>query len=181
MEAYYDMAMLVVLVGATLFGLWKGMAWQLASLASLLLSYFVSLRFSEAAAPIFGSQAPWNRFVAMLVLYLATSAAIWLGFRFVAAILDRVKLREFDRQIGAIFGLAKGALLCIAITFFAVSLAPAEVRKGILNSRSGHYIGLILSRADALMPKEIHEIVDPYLHPVRQELDSDGQPVPVGA
>ena len=31
----YDFVMLAVLVGTTLFGLWKGMAWQMASLASV--------------------------------------------------------------------------------------------------------------------------------------------------
>ena len=39
--------------------------------------------------------------------------------------IDRVKLNEFDRQMGALVGFAKGVLLCIAITFFAVtSWAP---------------------------------------------------------
>ena len=31
----YDICMLVVLVGTTVFGAWKGMAWQVASSASL--------------------------------------------------------------------------------------------------------------------------------------------------
>src|SRR4051812_9792676 len=120
----YDILMLVVLIGATVFGAWKGMAWQLASLASLVISYFVGLRFSEQVAPMFGDQAPWNRFVAMLVLYVLTSLAIWMVFRIVANFMDRIKLTGFDRQIGALFGAAKGVLLCVAITFFAVTLSP---------------------------------------------------------
>ena len=44
----YDMLMLVVLVGATVFGFWKGMAWQIASLASLVVSYFASLQVCRA-------------------------------------------------------------------------------------------------------------------------------------
>ncbi len=44
----------------------------------------------------------------MLVLYILTSLAIWLLFRMVSGIIDRVKLKEFDRQMGALFGLAKG-------------------------------------------------------------------------
>ena len=42
----YDICMIVVLVGATIFGAWKGMAWQVASTASLVVSYVVALRFS---------------------------------------------------------------------------------------------------------------------------------------
>ena len=50
-HAPYDILMLVVLVACTLFGLWKGMAWQLASLASLIVSYIVALKFSDAGGP----------------------------------------------------------------------------------------------------------------------------------
>ena len=37
-----------------MFGFWKGMAWQLASLASLVVSYIAALQFSERLAPTFG-------------------------------------------------------------------------------------------------------------------------------
>ena len=167
----YDILMIVVLIGATIFGFWKGMAWQIASLASLVLSYFVALKFSAQLAPLFGDQQPWNRFVAMLVLYIATSLVVWLMFRFVGGVIDRMKLTEFDRQLGALFGLAKGVLLCVAITLFAVSLLSEPQRKTILDSHSGYYIALLLDRSHAVMPEEIHEVLHPYIHRARQKLD----------
>jgi membrane protein required for colicin V production len=170
----YDILMLVVLVGATLFGALKGMAWQLASLASLVLSYLVALQFSVPLAPYFGEQSPWNRFVAMLALYVGTSLVVWLAFRVVAGLIDRVKLREFDRQIGALFGLAKGACLCVAITLFAVTLAPSQ-RERIMTSRSGHYIARFIDRADAIMPSEVHEVLAPYLDQLDRKLDPTGE------
>src|SRR5262245_33994450 len=91
----YDLVMLAVLILATGFGAWKGMAWQVASSASLVLSYFVALKFSERLAPLFGEAAPTNRFIAMFVLYAGTSLAIWIAFRGVRNFVDRVKLREF--------------------------------------------------------------------------------------
>ena len=45
----YDLLMLLVLVCATIFGFWKGMAWQLASLASLVVSYIAALQVQRAA------------------------------------------------------------------------------------------------------------------------------------
>ena len=89
------------------FGAWKGMAWQLASLSSLVVSYLAALRFSEDLAPYFGPQAPLNRFVAMLVLYGVTSLAIWLTFRVISSWIDRCRLKEFDRHIGGLFGAAE--------------------------------------------------------------------------
>lgn len=171
---WYDILMLVVLLGTTLFGFLKGMAWQIASLASLALSYLIALRFSEtlAATGLVGEQAPWNRFVAMLVLYVATSLVVWLIFRVVARAIDRVRLQEFDRQIGGLFGFAKGILICIAITFFAVTIVP-QLRDDVLRSRSGHYIALVIRRADAVMPPEIHDVLDPYLDRLEHELDQE--------
>jgi membrane protein required for colicin V production len=171
----YDICMLAVLVGATAFGAWKGMAWQVASTASLVLSYLVALRFSEQLAPRFGQQAPLNRFVAMFVLYMATSLAIWLAFRIVAGFIDRVRLREFDRQMGALFGAAKGVLLCVAITFFAVTLS-ARAREAVLDSRSGYMIARLLDRAHGVMPRELHGVLSPYLNKLGEELEPSQAP-----
>jgi membrane protein required for colicin V production len=167
---WYDIAMLAVLGLATLMGAWKGMAWQIASLGSLVLSYFLALRFSAQLAPAFGSTAPWNRFVAMLVIYLATSVVVWLVFRMVARFLDRIKLRDFDHQVGALFGFVKGVLLCLAITFFVLGLSDA-LRDHILATRSGHYMALFLDKAEAIMPPEIHKVLDPYLNKLEERLD----------
>ena len=169
----YDIVMLVVLAAATIFGFWKGMAWQIASLASLLLSYGVALKFSPALAPLFGDQEPWNRFVAMFVVYVATSLVIWLAFRVVAGAIDRVQLKEFDRQLGGVFGFAKGVLLCVAITLFAVSLLPDSQRANILDSRSGYYIALLLNRTHDVIPDELHEVLHPYLHQAEETLDAE--------
>ncbi len=166
----YDILMLVVLVGGTLFGAWKGMAWQIASLCSFVVSYLVALSFATPLAPIFGDSEPWNRFVAMLVLYVATSMAIWLAFRLVASAIDRVKLKEFDRQIGALFGACKGVLFCIVITFFAVTLSTTA-HETVLESQSGHYIAKFMDTAHPLVPDEVHQVLHPYFEKLEEKLN----------
>jgi membrane protein required for colicin V production len=171
----YDVLMLLVLVCATIFGFWKGMAWQIASLASLAVSYIAALQFSERLAPTFGDTAPWNRFVAMLVIYVVTSFIIWTAFRLISGIIDKVRLEAFDKQLGAMFGFFKGVLLCVAVTFFAVTLLPPTQGELIVGSQSGQYIVQFLQKADAVMPPELHEVVDPYLHRVQQRLSPNYQ------
>ena len=146
------------------------MAWQLASLGSLVLSYFLALRFSAQLSPMFGSTAPWNRFVAMLVIYLVTSVVVWLAFRLVAGFLDQIRLRDFDHQVGGLFGLVKGILLCLVITFFALGLS-ADLREHIIASKSGHCIALFLDKAEMVMPPEIHQVIDPQLNKLKERLD----------
>ncbi len=117
----YDLIMLVVLVGATLLGAWKGMAWQLASMASIVVSYFVAMSFRGPVSQLLSAEPPWNMFLAMLLLYLGTSLLIWLGFQVVRSAIDRMRLNEFDHQVGGIIGFVKGVVLCVIITMFAVN------------------------------------------------------------
>jgi membrane protein required for colicin V production len=166
----YDIFMLVVLAAATVFGAWKGAVWQVASLASLVVSYLLALRFSERFAPLFGDHAPWNRFVAMLVIYLVSSMVIWLLFRVVSSWINQLHLKQFDHQLGMLLGAAKGVLFCVVITFFAITLST-DMRENILRSRSGKYIATLLDKADAVMPPELHEMLDPYLKKLEQELE----------
>lgn len=166
----YDIIMLAVLVATILFGFWKGMAWQIASLASLVVSAIVAVHFSGPLAPLFSAREPWNRFIAMLVLYLVTSLGIWLVFRLVAGMIDRVRLKEFDRQIGALFGLAKGVLLCVVITFFVVTLSESA-RQKVLGSYSGRYIAVLIKNATPVLPEEVTSVLGEYIDELDRKLD----------
>ena len=143
----------------------------------MIASYIVALTFRQQVAQFIDASPPWNMFVSMLILFLGTSLVVWLGFNLVAEVIEKVKLKEFDRQLGALFGMAKGVLLCVAITFFAVTLS-AKARALVLQSRSGHYIAVLLDRAGPVMPRELHEVLGPYLNKLEQELDQGTQPRP---
>ena len=171
----YDIIMLVVLVGATLFGAIKGFAWQLASIGSIVVSYMVAYNFREPFSQSIRAEPPWNRFLAMLILYVGTSLVIWVAFRMVSRTIDRLKLREFDRQVGALFGLAKGVLYCTLITLFAVTLLGDLTRQKIVASKSGRYISRVLDRSEAVIPADIHDVVQPYLEKFDRQFDGQGE------
>ena len=76
----YDIFMLIVLGVAVVWGAWKGLAWQIASLASIALSYFVALNFRQPLAGVINASPPWNVFLAMLILFLGTGLVVWVGF-----------------------------------------------------------------------------------------------------
>jgi len=171
----YDLLMLAVLALSIVLGAWKGMAWQVASLSSLIISYLVARQFSGLLAPYFGAEEPWNRCIAMLVIYVVTSLAIWMLFRVVASIIDRVKLKEFDRQIGGLFGAAKGVLWCLIITFFAVTLSE-PARQKVLRCRSGYYASVIVHRATPVLPAKVRDVLGRYLAEFQKKLDPTTEP-----
>lgn len=174
----YDFVMIAVLVGAVAWGAWKGFAWQVASTASMVLSYFVALNFRTPLSQIIKTDPPWNVFVSMLILFLGTSLVVWLCFNFVSQAIEKMKLKEFDRQVGAILGLAKGVILCVLITLFSMSLLDQQRRQAIINSRSGMYISQLLAKADAIMPREIRQVLAPYVDGLEQNMSTNGYYAP---
>ncbi len=175
----YDLIMLIVLGMATILGAIKGFAWQVASLASIFISYLVAYRFRGQVSEMIHAAPPWNQFLAMLLLYVGTSFVIWVGFRLLSGGIDKVKLKEFDRHIGAAFGLAKGLIYCLLITMFAMSLLGPKQQSAICQSRSGYYIASALDKGVGILPKEIHDVVGPYLRQLDEKLKNgqDGFPV----
>ena len=159
----YDLVMLVLFVGAILFGLWKGLAWQVASVAAIFLSYFVSMAFRGQVARFITAEEPWNQFAAMLILFLGTSLVVWSVFAMVKGRIRELELNGFDRQAGAILGALTGALLCMVVTMFAVTLLGNAARNAIYASRSGGYIVRGINQVSAVVPTEIHKYIDPYI------------------
>jgi len=154
--------MLGILAAAAVLGYFKGIVWQIAWIAGIAASSFLALRFGSHLAPFVGQQAPWNRLIAMLVIYVGTSLAVWLVFRVVSGAINAIHLSAFDHQLGLLLGLAKGALMCVVVTFFAVTLAPAY-RQQIVASRSGRLVAEVIMRADELLPRNIAEPVEPFV------------------
>jgi membrane protein required for colicin V production len=165
----YDLVMLGILAAAAVLGYFKGMVWQLAWIAGIAASAAVALRFGGPLAPFFGSQAPWNRLVAMLALYVATSLAVWLVFSVVSGLIKTVQLSAFDHQLGLLLGLAKGVLLCVVVTFFSVTLAPGY-RDQIVGSRSGKLVAELIVQADKVLPPDVVETVKPFVDRFEEEL-----------
>ncbi|WDQ18299.1 CvpA family protein [Rhodopirellula sp. P2] len=159
----YDILMTIILVGATLLGAIRGFAWQLASIASIVVSYAVAYHYREPFSQNIHAAPPWNQFLAMFILFVGTSFVIWVALRMVSGMIDRMRLKEFDRQAGALFGLAKGALLCTVITLFAVTLFGERIQRAIVASESGRLIARVLAESNSIMPPELDSVVRPYL------------------
>jgi hypothetical protein len=114
----------------------------------------------------------------MLLLYAGTSFVIWVGFRLISGAIDRVRLRDFDRHMGGLLGLGKGVVYCMLITMFAVSLLGPKQQQAIVDSKSGGYMSKIFAATNGIMlPKEIEQIVRPYLNNIEQRFDQRGNTI----
>lgn len=176
----YDLIMLIVLGMSAIFGAIKGLAWQVASLASIIVSYIVACRYRVQVAGMIDTQPPWNMFLAMLILYVGTGFVIWVGFRLMSNVIDKIRLKTFDRHLGALFGLGKGVVFCLLITMFAMTLLGPRQQAAICQSRSGYYISAFLDKAVLILPQEVHSTIGEYLARLDNQLKQGQQnPVPL--
>ncbi len=166
----YDILILVVFGGAILFGLWKGLAWQIASLAAVVVSYFVALNFKQPLMNLLKIDKPYAPFLAMLIIYLVTSLGIWLAYGYIRENIKRLQLKSFDAQAGGLLGAVKGAILCMVITMFAVTLLGDNARRYVVASRSGGLIANAINQLNAVVPVELHTMLDPFVQKFNQNL-----------
>lgn len=160
---WYDAVVLAVLVLATLRGAARGFVWQLASIAALILCFAFAESGSALIAPHIALEPPLNRWVTMFVLYIVCSFASFAAARLLYGWIEKAKFVEFDRHLGSLFGFVKGLVFSLVLTFFVVTLSEA-VRDHVLASRSGYAAAIIMNRLHPVMPAELHEVLDPYIH-----------------
>lgn len=174
--SFYDIVMLVVLLAAVLFGYWKGLAWQIASVAAVVVSYFVAVKFRDQVASYIQAEPPFNRIGAMLIIFVACSLLIWLAYAWVTKSLEKAELDGFNRQMGALIGGVTGILLCMVITMFSVSLLGQRAHDSIHQSKIGPYMVRGIWQASAILPDELKPHIDPHLEEFKNNIGhpSDG-------
>ncbi|MCC7421830.1 MAG: CvpA family protein [Planctomycetaceae bacterium] len=159
---WFDAIVAVILLFTTIRGAAKGIVWQLAAIGSLVLCFFFAQSGSLAISPMIPLEPPLNRWTAMFIIYLITSLVAFGTARALREAIEKAKFVEFDRHLGAVLGFVKGAIICIVATFFAVTMTD-RIRPVVMNSYSGHYSAVLLDRLAPVLPRELHDIIDPYL------------------
>lgn len=167
--AVWDLIVLGIIVFCTIRGAMKGLVWQLATIAAIVLCFFFAETGSLALAPMIGLKEPLNRWVAMFLLYVILafiSFAIALSMK---KTIDEAQFTEYDKHMGAVVGLIKGITFALVLTFFSVTLSESA-REHVMHTRSGEYAAIVMDRLHPVMPKELHDVLAPYIH----QLDREG-------
>lgn len=163
----YDAAMAGVVVAGMVWGSWRGVTWQLASIASLILGYFVSHQMAPGLAPRFGSDPVISRTLAMMAIYAAVSGGVFLVAWIFRAILRKMKFEAFDRHLGMLLGGMEGAILGTVVTFFVVSLSPSS-RDPIYSSPSGKLVASVINTLGPSLRAEAGDAFAPFVEESKQ-------------
>jgi membrane protein required for colicin V production len=118
--ALVDWILLGVLLASLVLGFWRGLVYEVLSLAGWLAAFIVAQWLALDAVPwlpFLQSAAPQIQYaVAFAAVFVATLFAAGLVSWLIKKLVDTVGLRPIDRSLGAVFGLARGLILLLAFS-----------------------------------------------------------------
>lgn len=115
----FDYAVIAILVASLLLGLWRGLFYELLSLAGWPISFVLSKQFAPDLAPMMPGEETMRMVLAYVLVFIAAlilwSVLVWLFSRLVKA----VGLGGLDRAMGGVFGLVRGVLIVLVLVWLA--------------------------------------------------------------
>lgn len=158
---WVDWLLLSVLLLSALLGLWRGLVYEVISVAGWVVAFVLAQAYAaEMAAwlPIGGWSPPLQLALGFAVVFMGAAFAGGLVAWVVKKLVDSVGLRPVDRVLGGGFGLARGAVMLLGLAV-VVSMTPLQQHADWQGSRGAGVLSGTLHEVKPLLP----ESVAPYL------------------
>lgn len=126
--AAVDIVLLVVLLASVLLGVWRGLVYEVLSVAGWVAAFFVAQWYAAPVAmrlPLGDMAEPLRYAVGFVVVFVGTVFASGLVAWLVKQLIEKVGLRPVDRALGAGFGLLRGAVIVLALAL-VVGMTPLK-------------------------------------------------------
>jgi membrane protein required for colicin V production len=157
---WVDVAMLALIALSALAGAVRGLTYEVLSLLAWVAAWFAGLWLGPLLAPHLPIGAPGsalNGIAAFACAFLVVLIIAGLAARAVSALVGKTLLRPLDRLLGALFGVARGVLVLLALAI-VVSYTPAESSAAWRASHGAVWLNAILRELvpllapDAIVP-----------------------------
>jgi membrane protein required for colicin V production len=124
--AALDWVFVAVLVVSMLLGAWRGLMYEVLSLASWIAAFIVAQWLAPDAAallPMGKAGEPIRYAAGFVVVFVAALFAGGFAAWLVKKMVEAVGLRPVDRLLGAVFGLSRGVVLLLALAV-VIEMSP---------------------------------------------------------
>lgn len=123
-----DIAVIVLLLVSAGMGYWTGFVWQLIRILSVAISIWVSWVYHPVIAGLLGARlsGPAARVTSALGVFVVCLLACYLLAFLFRRVINTLRRESPARVLGAVFGLAKGALLIGVIAFGILQYAGED-------------------------------------------------------
>lgn len=116
----FDFAVIAILLVSLLFGLWRGLVYEVLSLMGWPIAFVLSKLFAGNVAPMMpGAQETMRITLAYAVVFVA-ALIVWGVLAWLASRLVKVAgLGWLDRLLGGLFGVLRGVLVMLVLVWLA--------------------------------------------------------------
>ncbi len=159
--SWVDIALLLLLAASVLLGLWRGLVFELLSLAGWVVAYFAS----PFLAPWIAQWLPAGRMgasllhIASLVLAFILIIVVWgLAAKLLRALIHASPLSAFDRLLGAGFGVLRGVLVCLLLVV-VVSMTPVVASPTWQASVVAPRLQQLLQEMRPVLPEDLVKLI----------------------
>jgi len=159
--AWVDLLLVAVLAVSVLLGLWRGLVFELLSLAGWVVAYLGAPYLAPVVAGWL-AHAHWVQGMqrgAGFVLAFLLILIVWsLGAKLVRALIQASPLSALDRLLGAGFGVLRGALLCLLMVV-VVGMTPVAKSSTWQASEMAPWFEQVLVGLKPMLPEEVLKFV----------------------
>jgi uncharacterized membrane protein required for colicin V production len=159
-----DVLFATVLLGAAVFGFWKGFVLAVGTLVASAAGAWVASRFTDTLAPSLEGMASGPaaaRGTATVLLFLVTFAGSYVAAWFVHRGLRRLELGWLDRTLGLLLGAFAGFLVVATLVVAAIRFVPERPETTSLRaSRLASAVIEITRLAEPAMPPGLAEEIE---------------------
>ncbi len=116
----FDYAVIAILALSVIFGWWRGLVYEVLSLAGWVVALVVSRLFAEKLAPLLPLAQEYLRLtVAYALLFMCTLLACGVVAWLLSRLVKLVGLGWLDSSLGAVFGALRGVLVLLVLVLLA--------------------------------------------------------------
>jgi membrane protein required for colicin V production len=154
---WIDWALLAVLVVSALLGVWRGLVYEVLSVAAWVAAFVLAQAYASQAAawlPLQDLSVPLQLAAGFSLVFMAAAFVGGLLAWLVKRVVDSVGLRPVDRVLGAAFGLLRGLLILLALTV-VVSMTPLHQQGGWQTSQGAGVLAVTLNHIKPMLPTAV--------------------------
>lgn len=156
-----DWLLLAVLLLSVLLGAWRGLVYEVLSVAGWVAAFVLAQAYADEVAlvlPLEGLSPPLQLAAGFVLVFIAVAFAGGLLAWLVKKLVASVGLRPVDRILGSVFGLARGLVMLLAFAV-VVSMSPLRDAAWWQSSAVADVLVATLHAIKPLLPEPVARYV----------------------
>ncbi|MGV3727785.1 CvpA family protein [Hydrogenophaga sp.] len=152
-----DWVLLTALLLSVLLGLWRGLVYEVLSVAGWVAAFVLAQAYADAAGawlPMEGLSPPMRLAVGFVLVFVVVAFAAGMVAWLVQKLVASVGLRPVDRVLGGAFGLLRGLVILLALAL-VVSMTQMQSATWWRESAMGGVLSATLHEIKPLLPEAV--------------------------